>query len=64
MADTEPVPAMTLCVCVPARNEAERLPVLLDALAAQDWPTPVMVPPVPTPAMKMSMSPSVSRRIS
>ncbi|EXS71244.1 glycosyltransferase [Sphingobium sp. Ant17] len=43
MADTEPVPAMTLCVCVPARNEAERLPVLLDALAAQDWPTPVMV---------------------
>lgn len=43
MADAEPVPAMTLCVCVPARNEAERLPVLLDALAAQDWPTPVMV---------------------
>lgn len=24
------------CVCVPARNEAARLPVLLDALAAQD----------------------------
>lgn len=32
-----------LCVCVPARNEADRLPVLLDALAAQDWPNPVPV---------------------
>lgn len=32
-----------LCVCVPARNEARRLPVLLDALAAQDWPGPVPV---------------------
>jgi glycosyltransferase involved in cell wall biosynthesis len=30
--------AMTLCVCVPARNEAARLPILLDALAMQDWP--------------------------
>lgn len=28
----------SLCVCVPARNEADRLPVLLAALAAQDWP--------------------------
>lgn len=28
---------MTLCVCVPARNEAARLPTLLDALATQDW---------------------------
>ena len=27
-----PVP---FCVCVPARNESQRLPVLLDALAAQ-----------------------------
>ncbi|MBV2148040.1 glycosyltransferase [Sphingobium sp. AS12] len=35
MADTI---AMTLCVCVPARNEAARLPILLDALAMQDWP--------------------------
>jgi len=26
------------CVCVPARNEAVRLPALLDSLAAQDWP--------------------------
>lgn len=32
-----------VCVCVPARDEALRLPVLLDALAAQDWPQPVMV---------------------
>lgn len=36
-------PTINFCVCVPARNEAERLPVLLDALAAQDWPGPVMV---------------------
>ncbi|MFP5435060.1 MAG: glycosyltransferase, partial [Alphaproteobacteria bacterium] len=28
---------------MPARNEAERLPVLLGALAAQDWLDPVMV---------------------
>lgn len=34
---------IALCVCVPARNEADRLPVLLDALAAQDWPNPVPV---------------------
>jgi GT2 family glycosyltransferase len=27
-----------MCVCVPARNEAERLPVLLGAVAAQDFP--------------------------
>lgn len=36
-------PTINFCVCVPARNEAERLPVLLAALAAQDWPGPVMV---------------------
>ncbi len=29
------------CVCVPARNEAERLPVLIAALAAQDMAHPV-----------------------
>lgn len=34
---------LNLCVCVPARNEAERLPVLLDALASQTWPAPVVV---------------------
>lgn len=34
---------MTLCVCVPARNEAMRLPTLLDALALQDWPGPIPV---------------------
>ena len=28
------------------------------------WPTPVMVPPVPTPATKMSSLPAVSRQIS
>jgi GT2 family glycosyltransferase len=27
-----------ICVCVPARDEAERLPSLIAALAAQDWP--------------------------
>ncbi len=37
-------PAATpLCVCVPARNEADRLPVLLKALAAQDFPGPIPV---------------------
>lgn len=34
---------IAMCVCVPARNEARRLPVLLDALAAQDWAEPVSV---------------------
>lgn len=40
MADSNP---MNLCVCVPARNEAARLPTLLDALAMQDWPGPIPV---------------------
>jgi hypothetical protein len=31
-------PPPAFCVCVPARNEAERLPALLDSIAAQDWP--------------------------
>ncbi|KQT35251.1 hypothetical protein ASG29_03850 [Sphingomonas sp. Leaf412] len=31
------------CVCVPARDEAARLPVLLDALAAQTVPGPIAV---------------------
>jgi hypothetical protein len=35
--------AWNLCVCVPARDEAERFPVLLDALAGQTWPAPIMV---------------------
>jgi hypothetical protein len=35
--------AAPLCVCVPARNEADRLPVLLKALAAQDFPGPIPV---------------------
>ncbi|HUD95806.1 glycosyltransferase [Sphingobium sp.] len=34
---------LELCVCVPARNEAKRLPILLDALAAQVWEAPVRV---------------------
>lgn len=37
------VGSIDLCVCVPARNEAARLPILLDALALQDWPGPIMV---------------------
>lgn len=32
-----------LCVCVPARNEADRLPTLLSALAAQTWQAPIPV---------------------
>jgi hypothetical protein len=34
---------MDLCVCVPARNEAGRLPTLLSALAEQTWPLPIPV---------------------
>jgi len=37
------VQPIALCVCVPARDEAERLPALLDALAAQDWPDSICV---------------------
>lgn len=32
---------VSFCVCVPARNEERRLPVLFDALAAQDHPGPI-----------------------
>ncbi|CAM5274736.1 glycosyltransferase [Sphingobium scionense] len=32
---TSPV---SLCVCVPARNEGERIATLLEAIAAQSWP--------------------------
>jgi hypothetical protein len=35
--------AIDLCVCVPARNEAARLPILLDALAMQTWARPITV---------------------
>ncbi len=31
------------CVCVPARDEADRLPILLDALARQDFDGPIRV---------------------
>ncbi|MGO4170403.1 glycosyltransferase [Novosphingobium sp. YAF33] len=34
---------LDLCVCVPARNEAARLEILLAALAEQNWPAPVKV---------------------
>lgn len=39
-ADTQP---LALCVCVPARNEAARLPAFLEAMAAQDWPGTICV---------------------
>ena len=35
MQRTIAVNGVPFCVCVPARNESARLPVLLDALAAQ-----------------------------
>ncbi len=35
--------ASTVSVIIPARNERERLPILLDSLAAQDQPTEVIV---------------------
>jgi cellulose synthase/poly-beta-1,6-N-acetylglucosamine synthase-like glycosyltransferase len=35
--------AASLCVCVPARNEAERLPILLRAISEQDWPGTICV---------------------
>ncbi|WP_443478774.1 glycosyltransferase [Novosphingobium aerophilum] len=34
---------LDICVCVPARNEAGRLPTLLAALAAQTWQRPIPV---------------------
>lgn len=34
---------LDLCVCIPARNEADRLPIVLDAIAAQNWPKPILV---------------------
>ena len=33
----------SFCVCVPARNEADRLPILLGALSAHDRPEPITV---------------------
>lgn len=35
--DLGPLP-VCLCVCVPARNEGERIATLLEAIAAQSWP--------------------------
>lgn len=32
-----------VCVCVPARDEAVHIPILIDALAEQDLPSPVLV---------------------
>ncbi|WP_082609762.1 glycosyltransferase [Bosea sp. Root381] len=36
-------PRLPFCVCVPARNEQERLPLLLEALAKQDVQGPVPI---------------------
>lgn len=47
MPDGEPTSplaaACDFCVCVPARDEEERLPVLLAALAEQSWPGVIRV---------------------
>lgn len=40
---SSPAATRSVCICVPARDEAERLPRLLAALAAQDWPKPLPV---------------------
>lgn len=32
-----------LCICVPARNEAERLPAFFNAIAEQDWPETIRI---------------------
>lgn len=42
-ADRGATPALAFCVCVPARNEEERLPRLLEALAAQDFKGQIQV---------------------
>ncbi|MEC3912437.1 glycosyltransferase [Sphingobium sp. CR2-8] len=34
---------IVFCICVPARDEADRLPLLLDAIAGQDWPGTICV---------------------
>lgn len=51
MSEAKPFPkitganrqSLTMCICVPARNEAERLPAFFEALAVLDWPSPVCV---------------------
>lgn len=39
----EHVQHLAMCVCVPARNEADRLPAFFEAIAAQDWPGRICV---------------------
>jgi hypothetical protein len=34
---------LAMCICVPARNGAERLPAFFEAVAVLDWPSPIPV---------------------
>lgn len=57
-------PYLPFCVCVPARNERERLPLLLQALAEQDveGPIPIAICLNNTTDASMEVIATVSRR--